>query len=112
VGTGGFCPLQVCMVATLITGAAGRRNRGRMYLPANGIGFGSHEFPNARVDAVCQALAAWLDALNTLDGSAVVVSQAGTSKRAITQVRVDSKPDIQRRRANAQVASHTHTATL
>lgn len=107
-------PLQTAVVCSLLTGAAGRRNRGRMYLPVNAVALGTnHELTTTDVDALANAVKQWFDVLNASGNNPVqVVSIAGSASRDVTQVRVDSRPDIQRRRANKQTADYTKTATL
>lgn len=107
---------QVSLVATLLTGFSGRRNRGRMFLPAQGLpctnGLANL---NATIDNVANALATYFDDINgsvNVQGQAVVVSVAGTATRPITVVRTDNKPDIQRRRADQLAPTHTHEAAV
>lgn len=99
------CPLQTCMVMTLRTGYAGRSNRGRMYLPANGINLGTdHLYGSAALQSLVIEFAAFLSDVIT-DGSIgapVVVSRTESAYQTITAVDADYRPDIQRRRANKQ----------
>lgn len=100
--TGNILPYQSCMVITLHTGFAGRRRRGRMYLPANGAVLGSHQFNGTNVSNVCTAMAAAFTAINASGaGTRVsVMSQVGDGLVThVNEVAVDSKVDIQRRRA-------------
>jgi hypothetical protein len=118
VGTGaGNLPYQTAQVVTTLTGAAGRTARGRMYWPAHGAGFaGSTPFwDNGECGALAAGVAAFFIAVNALAGgllNVVVVSQTRSSSRAVTQVRVDNKPDIQRRRANKVVPTFTTTVAV
>jgi len=108
-------PLQCCMVATLNTGAAGRRARGRMYLPANGVGFtAAHQFPTTRTQPLVNSLAAFFEDINAdgISGQASVISLAGTAARPITSISIDQRPDVQRRRANKQSGGTVETATV
>lgn len=107
-------PLQTAVVATLLTGASGRRNRGRMYLPVNAVSLSTaHELTTTDVDALANAVKDWFAVLNASgDNPVQVVSVAGSASRPVTQVRVDSKPDIQRRRANKQQPGYQKVATL
>lgn len=118
-GTGGTkLPYQTCAVVTLQTGLAGRRNRGRCYLPAMGLdgSTGTNQLVSATVDALADNFGAFLSALNSESspdvGSPVVVSRSATAIHPITQVRVDSRFDVQRRRANHQAALFTATAAV
>lgn len=114
-GTGpSHLPEQIACVATLLTGAAGRRNRGRMYFPAGGMSIGADaQFQPADAASLSSALAAFFTGLNSgASGRRVIVySVAGSAARVVTTVRVDTKPDVQRRRVNKiQPTTHTDTA--
>jgi hypothetical protein len=97
-------PLQQTMVATLLTPFAGRRSRGRMYLPAAGLAVGSdNQWPQANCTTVANDLAAFLSAVQGIAaiGNVSVISQVGAGLATpVNRIRVDTKPDIQRRRAN------------
>lgn len=99
---------QACVVVSLRTGFAGRRNRGRMYLPANGMPAGSdHQFAAANVATLAAAMGSFFSDVNALTdvGNVSVVSQAGAAGGVtpVTSIIVDTKVDIQRRRADAIV---------
>lgn len=113
-GTGaGALPEQVCMVVTTTTGAAGRRNRGRIYLPATGCQLvAAKTFMNASVDNGVGGIAAMFTSLAAGQPVPSVVSQVGGSGRPITAVHADNKPDIQRRRAKNQISTYTKTTTI
>lgn len=104
-GSGSNLPDQLCCVVTLNTGFAGRRNRGRMYFPANAsttyASTGQIDSGNAGTAAID-----WGTVLTAVKaaghGTPVVVSRVAGSARPITQVAVDTRADIQRRRANRQ----------
>ena len=103
-------PLQTAMVASLRTGSAGRRHRGRMYLPASGAPITNHQFQSTNVNNVSAGMAAFFTALNAdVVGATVhIVSQVGGGAvTPVTAVIVDAKPDIQRRRADKLVAAST-----
>jgi hypothetical protein len=108
--------LQVCMVVSLRTLFAGRRNRGRMYLPATGLTPSSaHDFSSTNVTNVATGTAAFFTALNALPAAYIVgvVSQVGAgATNGVTSVYVDGKPDIQRRRANKFVSPVNASATV
>lgn len=118
VGSGaGNLPYQTSMVVTTLTGAAGRTARGRMYLPAHGAGFvGSTPYwDGTLVSLMSSSVAAFFTGVNTLAGgllSTVVLSQTRSSTRPIVDVRVDNKPDTQRRRANKQLATQSITSAV
>lgn len=116
-GTGGATlPLQACVVVTLLTGAAGRSNRGRMYLPAAGAGvsMANNQLNETIVDTITDQITDLFDGINALEGftSVAVVSQTHSAARPVTSIRVDSKVDIQRRRANKQAPLFTATAAI
>lgn len=102
--SGNIAPNQVCMVASLLTGQAGRSYRGRMYLPV-GISTWSATtgfFTSSNMTNVATALATKFTDFNAAsgEGKVVVVSQTRTVATQVLSVRVDSRPDIQRRRAD------------
>jgi hypothetical protein len=115
VGTApGASPFQTAMVVTLQTGAAGRRARGRMYLPAHGVQLltTTHLFATADTDRGSSAVAGWLTALHGTSNPAVVLSTVAGSSRVITGTTTDNKPDIQRRRANKVIGTYVKTTTV
>lgn len=106
---GGPLPHQVCAVMTLQTGLAGRSQRGRMYLPATGASIGPDgQFVNASIDPV---VAGWAKGFSDIhsanDGKVVVYSRVKQATHQVSRVRIDSIPDIQRRRANKLQATFT-----
>ena len=119
-GTGGTTPLQTSLVATLLTGQAGRSYRGRIYVPAPNISISSdHQVSLSDITAVANGvaqylswtkLAAILPSGNGLLG--VVASEKRLAATSITQVRVDSKPDVQRRRAAKLAAARQYLADV
>lgn len=109
-----YLPWQSSIVVTLRTGASGRRNRGRMYLPAAGAALGADsQMSNSDITTLVNNwAAAFTDLAGSDAGTPSVVSIAGSAHRAITTVEMDSRVDIQRRRANKQVASSVATHTV
>jgi hypothetical protein len=108
-------PNQVCSVVSLRTALSGRRHRGRMYLPCNGIGLeNSANMGTANAQGLADAWATAFSDWNTSgdNGGIVVVSQAGTSASPVNNVVVDSRLDIQRRRANRQTIAYHTQATV
>lgn len=96
-------PDQVCMVVSLRTTQSGRRYRGRMYMPCTASVLQSNsQFGNGDVAAVATAWKTFLDGVNGagIVSDVVIVSQTGSFTTPVSEVRVDTKPDIQRRRAN------------
>lgn len=106
-------PLQVACCVTLNTARAGSSYRGRSYMPIMGqaVNVGDAQIPQATMDSVA---AAWSnaggdcgDALGSALGignpTSVVVSRKLAAATPITGIKIDSRPDIQRRRAGNQV---------
>lgn len=117
VGTSsGSHPLQVALVATLLTGAPGRSRRGRLYCPATGATLNIDGQVNAtQVDHLSAGLAHGFTHLHSHSdptGIPSVVSSTLSTSNPITTVRVDSRADIQRRRANRQLAEYSHSTTV
>lgn len=108
------CPNQVAVCVTLETGLAGRRNRGRVYLPATHPGtLVAGQLGSATVTAVALFMQKFLQNVNSGVGQPVVVlSQVASLANDVTVVRIDSRLDIQRRRANRQPATFTQLETL
>lgn len=99
-GTGSL-PLQSAIVATLRTGRIGRQYRGRMYLPCTAQPLTAHQLGSTTITALLGALKATFNNAATYSsmGSPRVVSFTGGHTAAVTQITMDSKIDIQRRRA-------------
>lgn len=105
VGTvGGHLPNQVAIVLTLRTGIAGRRHRGRMYLPMTGLTMAA-DGQVAQTDLATQT-DAWALAFSDWNAAdtpkIVVVSQVGTAYTPVTSVTMDSRADVQRSRAASE----------
>lgn len=108
-------PNQASVVLSLRTGSAGRRNRGRMYLPLNGLALGTDaQIPAAACDAITATWKALFDDWNGSGDNGVisVVSSTATQHRAVSSLIVDSRIDIQRRRAASQAIAYRSTAAL
>lgn len=112
VGTGTsstLLPLQCAAVVSLRTGFAGRRARGRLYLPINRVPLSAFELSSTNVDPIAADFADFFSTINAVAGigNVAVVSQVGAGQsRAVTEVVVDSRVDIQRRRANSMVVDY------
>lgn len=109
VGSGaGRCPNQIALVISLRSAAAGRRNRGRMYMPATGPTLSaSGQVSPSVTAAVCSSWANFFGDWNALSGNpqVSVVSRIGAGAVApVTRVAVDSVLDTQRRRRNKVTA--------
>jgi len=99
----GVLSTRESMVASLLTGAPGRSRRGRIYIPACGAALTNHQFSATDVDDVAEATATLLEAMQAgvtgwTAGTVAVFGKNGPNP--ITQVRVDSKVDTQRRRSD------------
>lgn len=95
---------QAAIVASLLTGIPGRRNRGRIYWPAQGVAIAGN-FRVATSDQVAQtsAFAQLLRQIAVAEASPialepVVVSGAAQSVTVVTSVSVGDVIDTQRRR--------------
>lgn len=91
---------QTSLVITTLTGVAGRQARGRIYLPAmgaatDGTGFLAAATAQAAMNAVAGLVNTGVPSL-----APVVVSRVGATARPVTQLRVDTRLDVQRGRAN------------
>lgn len=101
-------PNQTAIVASLRTDLATARGRGRMYFPANGGTLTAGGlFQSTGAQGLSTAVAALLGPLD-----AVIVSEADGASRLVTQVRVDQRPDVQRRRADKQVRGNVYTTSV
>ena len=103
-------PLQVGLVLTLRTGSAGRSFRGRMYLPINNLSLDAgHEAPVAALADLCTSWATAFSDWNT-GGTGTEVCVISTQRGVatpVTSVTMDSRMDVQRRRANRQAITAT-----
>jgi hypothetical protein len=102
-----YGPRQMSRVITLRTGQAGRSFRGRMYIPAPGVTILSNGLIQNDAQPACDALTAWFRAMALASfwpaGTGVFASVHSPTRgvmTSVTQVSCDSRPDIQRRRAN------------
>lgn len=114
-GTGTTLPLQGAIVASLRTQLAGRSHRGRMYFPVVAETLANHQLASARVNTLAPDVAGFFSDVkaNGSVGIPVIVSQVGGgSYTPITSVIVDSRLDVQRRRANKQVALYSVTSNV
>lgn len=112
-------PLQTSCVASLRTGRPGRSFRGRAYLPVLTKTLAQYQFQNADVDVIANGVANMLSTVNDATGTGgfnraipVVMSSKQGLLTPITSVTVDSKPDVQRRRARSEVVAYTKVTAL
>jgi hypothetical protein len=114
-GSSGVLPNQAALVVTLLTDNAGRRSRGRVYLPCNGLDLATGQAAGGTVTNVATWFANFLTALNgdLGDQHVVVLSQVGEVSTPITSTRVDSKIDTQRRRSKSEtvLSKSSHAVT-
>lgn len=112
-GSGQEQPNQVSIVCSTLTGQSGRSFRGRMYVPATNLGITAGVIASGQVDAVATGLVDAIDAVRTdTTWRPMVVSNTQNVMTEIIQLRVDNKPDIQRRRANKLVSTYRNTSNL
>nr|CRY97386.1 hypothetical protein [uncultured prokaryote] len=107
-------PMQVALVGTLRTGEPGAASRGRVYIPV--AFWGTTLAAGGQVNATdlasyCSDLGAVLDVIN--DAVNLVVSSVAQSKATpVTQLTIDSRFDIQRRRADKQRPLYRSSQTI
>lgn len=111
-----FGAAQVALVATLENGLAGRRNKGRMYLPQTAqVTQADLTLTPATTQAFANSVAGYLSAVRVLTvGGApvnVVVSRL-TALDPITSVSVDGVLDTQRSRRNKITAQRSRAALI
>lgn len=113
-----YLPTQCAAVHSLHTNAAGRSNRGRLYVPVTGALLSSGPvLGTSNVDAMASSMSTLLHAINisSLAASAPQVIVRGSSVLSgypVTSLSVDNEVDIQRRRADKLFASYTKTVTV
>lgn len=104
--TEGGLPLDVAEVITWMTDLAGRRYRGRTYLPpfnsnqltdASGV---TPRITNARITQVAAAAEALVGALQTAGAPLGVYSRVNSAIEPVTALYVNDEWDTQRRRSN------------
>lgn len=103
-------PIDTCLVASLRTARVGLSYRGRMYLPYHGQVTPGTGLVSGAPATYANAVAALLsDALNM---TPVVVSRHLATFEPITNVVVDQRPDVQRRRENRLAVGTPSMATV
>lgn len=117
VGTGTVVhQTQSALVVTLITDIAAASYRGRIYLPADGAVLTLGQRTAAQTTATATSIAALLTAINTaLPGAGAqlgVYSSKLVNVQPIIAVRVDSRMDVQRRRADKITIVGQATASI
>jgi hypothetical protein len=108
-------PLQVGVVVSLHTNRPGRRGRGRMYLPINGVDLTAHQFVQGDIDTIIGDVDLFFTNINnsaTINGVVSVLSQVDALIYPVVSVSADSRLDIQRRRAASEAALYDSTAAI
>lgn len=113
VGTGaaGSLPLQLAVCASLRTDRPGRRYRGRLFLPINNATLTDHQLSDTQTDNIATSIAAHFTRVNantTIVGAVSVVSVVGGFATPVASVIVDSRLDVQRRRAASEASLFEH----
>lgn len=109
-------PNQCAIVVTLKSGIPGRSNRGRAYLPMGcaGILANDGQLTSTQAGTIATAFASMLTAVKS--GIApiqpVVASPTHGSSKNLVSVSVDTRFDVQRRRARSQVADSVAQASI
>jgi hypothetical protein len=109
-------PTQTSIVSSMLSGSPGRSHRGRRYLPLTSSPLTLNQLIPGLVDALVDAEVNFLEAVNstalgTGTGSAVIVNNKDFPD-LIRSVRIDSEPDVQRRRADKIVATYFKRTVL
>lgn len=112
-GTGSL-PLQTALVATLRSATLGRRSRGRMYLPCTAQPLTGHQVALTQLQSLTAALKATFNYAQGAGGLgfATVVSFTGHATHDVTQITMDSRTDVQRRRAGKETITATASQTV
>lgn len=108
-------PPEIAVCVSLLTGAPGRSNRGRMYLPALTSASNATNANGTITTATQGTIASWAAALigginTTGAGTAMTVmvwSRVHQSTRPVTRVQVGNQYDVQRRRQNSTPEAYT-----
>ena len=110
------CPNQVAICVSQRTGIPGRRNRGRLYLPAPTSGIlAAGQLGPSQAQGIADGVAAVFSAHNNSPnqvGVVIVASQTGTERNDVTEVLVDTRLDTQRSRANKQLATAVKSSAV
>lgn len=106
-----YLPNQVAVCVTLKSATAGRSATGRVYLPINSWTVQSNgQLSSSTPASIANWMAQFITALNTAAGAGRhigVLSQKHGTFAPVVTTKVDSRLDIQRRRANRQTAVGT-----
>lgn len=114
-----YQPQFVSLVLSVLSDTPGRSGRGRMYLPVTAYALPSdHQFSQATLNSVgaaCKALFQSVNALNMVPSGiasqqCVVASSTKSATYPVTELALDSKPDVQHRRSDKQLYSHAYVS--
>lgn len=113
--TGAQLPNQIGVVLSLLTNQSGRSFRGRMYWPISlGVQAATGQWTVANLQPFVTRMAKHFQDFDNAagEGNVVVVSSKLTAATDVTGLRMDTRPDVQRRRANKQVVTGQATAVV
>lgn len=108
-------PNQVSLVQSLRTVIPGRRGRGRVFVPVGQVASSNltaGQLTTTEAQAQATRFAAFLNDWEPLLGQPCVVSTVGGTSDITTRVEVDTRFDIQRRRAAQQAVGGKATAAV
>jgi hypothetical protein len=109
-------PNQVALCLSLISNTAGKSGRGRIYLPVSVVSgiysLNNGLFVSAGLTSLLTALRQKFQDYAAAGQVAVVVSRLHTIAHPVAVVRADTRPDIQRRRANRMTGLSSVSLTV
>lgn len=113
-------PVYVSRVITLLTARAGRKYRGRMYLPMTSLApvaatglWPTFVTPLGHIKTVLiNTTSSLLTDFGAATAGPVVVSQVSAEATPVTALRVDNKPDTQRGRERSIVPTLNESVTI
>lgn len=113
----GVLPNQLALVVTLNTGRPGRSFRGRMYLPgpaAIPLSSTDGQMIGTNLDGLCTTLQGCFQGIRDGAGGApvVVASSKQGAMTTVTAIKIDSKVDTQRSRAQTQQILRSSVRTI
>ena len=108
--TSGSLPNQCAVVVSKITGFAGSRNRGRMYLPPVAIGelTAAGRLASGTLTALAAGMTAWKNSLIGDGFTPVLVSQSQSANLVITTLRIGDVVDTMRTRRGSLAETYTN----
>jgi len=108
--TSGSTPNQCAICVSKVTGFAGSRNRGRMYMPppAKAATLDNGRLSSAARTALAAGLTAWKNSLIGDGFTPVLVSRSDNANIVITTLRIGDVVDTQRSRRNSLAEAYTN----